>query len=217
MANQLVKDEIDAQSGRLEFLKQALTLGLAGLAGTAAFFTEPSKIPTDAWSIGAIVIMGLALLSTVGASLMGLSVYANLLKAHASREPADAFRTSIIQHAKHVFVTISLTAIAFATYAALQLSHRNRPMITSVEALGIARTAIGVSGCDATFETLSYRGGSVILTFQSQACQRRYSAEIQRDGGEVLSISSAPSPPIVRPTAAAPENRSGPNPPATGE
>ena len=63
------------------FLKQALTIGLAGLAGTAAFFTDTSKIPSDSMTIGAIIVMGLMLLATVGASLMGLSTYANLLKA----------------------------------------------------------------------------------------------------------------------------------------
>jgi hypothetical protein len=45
-----IKDTIDANSGRFEFLKQTLTLGLAGIGGVAALFTDPSRVPGDTFS-----------------------------------------------------------------------------------------------------------------------------------------------------------------------
>jgi hypothetical protein len=194
VAAQQVKNEIDAQSGRFEFFKQALTLGLAGLAGTAAFFTDTSKIPEDGWSIAAIIVMGLALLATVAASLMGLSVYANLLKAHSISAAVSGFQASMVRHAQWIFVTIVVVALAFVIYAGLQLANRGESRITSVEALGIARKAIAATGCQGTFETLSYKNGSFTVTFYSQDCHRRYAGQIQSKSGEILLISSVQTP-----------------------
>lgn len=61
-----LKAEIDAQSGRFEFLKQSLTLGLAGIAGTAALFTDTSKLPATLWSVITIGFFGVALVLVVG-------------------------------------------------------------------------------------------------------------------------------------------------------
>ena len=192
MANDAVKDEIDAQSGRFEFLKQALTLGLAGLAGTAAFFTDTSKIPDNGWSVFAIIVMGLALLATVAVSLMGISVYANLLKAHSAGEAVDDFRKSMIGHAKLVFLSIAVVAGAFVSYGAFQIFHRQKQAITSIEAIGVARKAVVTGGCDAKFEALTQRNGSIV-TFDAQECHRRYTVAVQRDG-QVSSISSIQTP-----------------------
>lgn len=191
MANEPLKDEIDAQSGRFEFFKQSLTLGLAGLAGTAAFFTDASKIPENLSSILVVITMGFALIGTVGFSLMGLSVYANLLKAHANGETIDRFRTSMVGHARYVFIMICVIAVAFVIYAGLQIASRPAPKISSVEAIGIARQAIGASGCASEFLKLSSRKKSFIIIFQSAGCRRRYAIEIQGGDGEVSSIYSA--------------------------
>jgi hypothetical protein len=188
-----VKNEIDAQSGRFEFFKQAVTLGLAGLAGTAAFFTDTSKIPSDPLTAGAIVVMALMLLWTVGASLMGLSTYANLLKAHANSETTVAnLRTSMISHAKQVFVAIGLTATAFAAYAGLQFANRKDSAVTAADAVGIAKKAAGVGGCEATLETLSRKADNVIASLRSDGCKLRFTVTVKTGGGEVTSISSTP-------------------------
>ncbi|GAA0308914.1 hypothetical protein GCM10009087_18680 [Sphingomonas oligophenolica] len=195
MANELVKDEIDAQSGRFEFLKQALTLGLAGLAGTAAFFTDTSKIPVDTWSIWTIIVMGIALLTTVAMSLMGISVYANLLKAISTGDAPDDFRGSLISHARSVFLAISATALAFVIYAGAQLANHKAPAsMTSAEAIGVARRAIVAGGCETTFETLTYRSNSISAAFDSHSCHRHYVVALDRKGGEIASISSVPTP-----------------------
>ncbi len=195
MANELVKDEIDAQSGRFEFLKQALTLGLAGLAGTAAFFTDTSKIPADTWSIWTIIVMGIALLTTVAMSLMGIGVYANLLKAISAGDAPDDFRGSLLSHARFVFLAIAATALAFVVYAGAQLANRRAPVsMISAEAIGVARRAIVAGGCEATFETLTYRSDSILAAFYSRSCHRRYVIAIERKVGEIASISSVPTP-----------------------
>jgi hypothetical protein len=76
-----VKEAVEAQSGRFEFFKQMLTLGLAGIAGAAAILIDSTKIPNDLLSMIAISTFGVALLVTSSASAMGLSTYANFLRA----------------------------------------------------------------------------------------------------------------------------------------
>ena len=189
-----VKREIDTQSGRFEFFKQALTLGLAGLAGTAAFFTDTSKIPKDSLSIATIIVMGVALLATVAASLMGISVYANLLKGLSTGRNVNGFRKSMIGHARGIFVAILFVAGAFVTYGGVQIANRRNSSIADAEALGIARKAIAASGCEGIFEALSKRGGSYSVTLYSPRCHRRFSAQIQAKSGTISSISSAQIP-----------------------
>ena len=202
-----VKDEIDAQSGRFDFFKQGLTLGLAGLAGIAAFFTDTAKIPSDSGSLGAVCVIGVALLVVVGAALMGLSVYANLLKANSAGEPVDGFRKSMIGHARWVFVAILVTALAFIVYAGLQIAHRAAPRIAAGEAIAIARKALAAGGCEAAFETLERRDRQWVTAFRSEACRREYRVQIESDSGEVSRISlrvlpaaSTPAPECPQPS-----------------
>src|SRR5690349_4812000 len=76
-----VKDAIDTHSGRFEFFKQTLTLGSAGLAGIAALFTDPARVPADTLSKCIIAVAGLSLILIVAFAAMGLSSYANFLTA----------------------------------------------------------------------------------------------------------------------------------------
>ena len=186
-----VKDEIDAQSGRFEFLKQSLTLGLAGLAGTAAIFTDSTKIPSDPATIITACVIGAALLTVVGFALMGLSVYANLLKADAASTAiatdtnVAAFRKSIVRHAQWVFGAIAATAIAFVVYAGLQVAHRDDHRITSIEAINISRKAMAATGCASQFDAIVPSGPIFRVGLHSDTCRRGFIVTVQALDGSV--------------------------------
>lgn len=133
-ADSQVKDVIDAQSGRFEFLKQTLTLGAAGLAGIAALFTDPTRIPTDLYSRIAVAIAGLSLISIVAFATMGLSAYANALTtlarekglmAPSQRKKSDIqsstfYIDGIVDHAQWVTVTLFLAWFSILAFAGLK-------------------------------------------------------------------------------------------------
>src|SRR5271170_837708 len=121
-----VKDAIDAHSGRFEFFKQTLTLGSVGLAGIAALFTDPARIPTDVVSISTLAIAGLALIFIVAYAAMGLSTYANLLVGLArannliptsrqSRRSPAYYSDGITRHAQIIVIAL------FAAWISLTL------------------------------------------------------------------------------------------------
>jgi len=127
-----VKEAIDAQSGRFEFFKQALTLGSAGIAGLAAILTDETKIPQTILRKLLVAGCGVLLLATIVAAVWGISVYANLLTrlqdeggrpptAGAKRTSATA-RASVVTHARATFVTLSLAALMLFVYAAVLLA-----------------------------------------------------------------------------------------------
>jgi hypothetical protein len=76
-----LKYTIDAQSGRFEFFKHTLTFSAAGLAGMAALFTDPAKIPIDVFSKATLIWCGFFFAATLLACLLGISTYSNLLLA----------------------------------------------------------------------------------------------------------------------------------------
>jgi hypothetical protein len=123
-----IKDAIDSHSGRFEFLKQTLTLASAGLAGIAALFTDPTRIPADSLSKGAILIAGITLAVAIYFSVMGLSVYANLLTTTAREaagenpEPSASFYAKGLRnHARGVIVGLFLAFIAIGFFAGYRL------------------------------------------------------------------------------------------------
>jgi hypothetical protein len=123
-----VKDAIDCNSGRFEFLKQTLTLGSAGIAGIAALFTDPARIPADLLSKCAILGAGAALGTVVYYSAMGLSVYANLLTATANeaagkplQKPALFYVDGLRHHARGVVVGLFFAFIAIGIFAGYRL------------------------------------------------------------------------------------------------
>src|ERR1700722_10057266 len=91
-----LKDTIDANSGRFEFLKQTLTLGLAGIGGVAALFTDPSRVPGDTFSKWGLVLAGGGPVLVVAFAVMGLSAYANLqtVSAKVPRNTKDVEKYS---------------------------------------------------------------------------------------------------------------------------
>lgn len=130
-----VKAEIDTQSGRLEFLKQSSTLALAGIAGAAVLFTDPSRIPEAGCSRVIAVAVGIFLLFTACVAYMGLSTYANLLKQVSVDGTIDDHRKSLVSHARLAFGGLALSAVAIAAYAGSQLyqADKRRPASTKVD------------------------------------------------------------------------------------
>jgi hypothetical protein len=123
-----IKDAIDSHSGRFEFLKQTLTLASAGIAGIAALFTDPARIPADSLSKGAILIAGIGLAVAVYFSVTGLSVYANLLTATARKaagehpEPSVSYYAKGLRnHARGVIIGLFLAFIAIGFFAGYRL------------------------------------------------------------------------------------------------
>jgi hypothetical protein len=123
-----VKDAIDCNSGRFEFLKQTLTVGSAGIAGIAALFTDPARIPADHLSKGAILVAGAFLGVVIYYAVMGLSVYANLLTTtaneaagKASQNSASVYVDGLRHHARGVIVGLFVAFIAIGFFAGYRL------------------------------------------------------------------------------------------------
>lgn len=133
----LVKETVEAQSGRFEFLKQALTLGSAGIAGFSIFFTEPDKLP-ESFGIRFIIFLGgLGLLVVTGAALSGIGSYANLLRRIEKEEnaritgvsiPADEpqqdsnfYRKDTVRHATICLWGLFISALILVVFAGLRI------------------------------------------------------------------------------------------------
>lgn len=120
-----IKDTIDANPGRFEFLKQTLTLGLAGIGGVAALFTDPSRVPSDTFSKWVLVLAGAGLVFVVAFAVMGLSPYANLLTVSAkiSRNTKDVEKYSkgVRDHARVVIIALSVALAGTITFAVNRL------------------------------------------------------------------------------------------------
>jgi len=77
-----VREGAESQGGRFEFFKQALALGLAAIAGLAALFSDPSKIPTSLTQKFILIAFSVLAFATIIMSFAGLHVYGNLLRAY---------------------------------------------------------------------------------------------------------------------------------------
>lgn len=129
-----VKDAIDAQSGRFEYFKQCLTLGLAGIGGAAALLTDPAKVPGDVLSKWVVALAGCSLLATVVSAVFGISSYANLMKAtsnearpghHPGKYDSSFYARDSIKHARAATVALGLASLFLALFALKQLVFPN--------------------------------------------------------------------------------------------
>jgi hypothetical protein len=123
-----VKDAIDSNSGRFEFLKQTLTLGSAGIGGIAALFTAPARIPSDPVSKASILVGGVARGFVIYYSVMGLSVFANLLTATTneaagkpSPQPVSFYVNGLRDHARGVVIGLFVAFYALSFFAFYRL------------------------------------------------------------------------------------------------
>src|SRR3982074_1305457 len=120
-----IKDTIDANSGRFEFLKQTLTLGLAGIGGGAALFTAPSRVAGDTFSNWVLVLAGAGLVFVVAFAVMGLSAYANLLTVSAkvprNTKDVEKYSKGVRDHARVVIIALSVALAGTVTFAVNRL------------------------------------------------------------------------------------------------
>jgi hypothetical protein len=121
-----MKDAIDANSGRFEFLKQTLTLGSAGIAGVAVLFTDPARVPADTFSKLAIFGGTIGLALVVAFAIMGLSAYANLLTVMASgdadmRKRAPVYANGVRDHARVVILGLTIGFLGMGLFAGYRL------------------------------------------------------------------------------------------------
>jgi hypothetical protein len=161
-----VKDAIDCNSGRFEFLKQTLTLGSAGIAGIAALFTDPTRIPADLLSKLAMFLAGTSLAFVVYYAVMGLSVYANLLAATANEaagkpleQPASSYFDGLRDHARGVVVAL------FATFIAIGLFSVNR--LFFLPTVGTAESAIDAASAFVGKETRQPADTLYLMRFET--------------------------------------------------
>ena len=116
-----LKDTNDANSGRFEFLKQTLTLGLAGIGGIAALFTDPSRVPGDTFSKWSILCGAFGLLLVVMFAIMGLSSYANLLTVTArnptNQQEMSNYANGVRNHARVVIIGLLLAFLGISAFA----------------------------------------------------------------------------------------------------
>jgi hypothetical protein len=197
--NSGTKDTIDAQSGRFEFFKQSLTLGTAGLAGTAALFTDQSRVPTDLFSKIMVSSLGLSLTAVVAVAMMGLSTYANLLTAvarsSASPPPGTQSKTSpktpneyaqgVIDHARYL-------VIAFAAASGCLVGFAGVKLFTPAENLEAALTAGrqvvtregGGSASHVQVERFTVERDKIQITFLANS--QRFRVVVARDDSKVL-------------------------------
>ena len=196
-----VKDAIDAYSGRFEFFKQTLTLGSVGLAGIAALFTDPARIPTEAASKYAVAAAGLSLIAIVAFSAMGLSDYANLLTALArgaglipaakpSHRPSEQFAAGVIRHAKVVIVALFCAWFSLTSFAGYRMF---APSTTTAEtALATARVLVGKETGQPRESLLLTRletdDEAYVATYYAQAMASETSVRVSKRDGTVIRV-----------------------------
>jgi hypothetical protein len=125
-ASQSLKNAIDSSSGRVEFLKQALTFGLAGIAGIAVLFTDHARIPADSLSKFAIFFAAIGFAMVASFAVIGFSAYANLLTATDSDSESVRLRAPdcvrALRNAARVVMTgILISLISVGVFAGYRL------------------------------------------------------------------------------------------------
>jgi hypothetical protein len=144
-----VQKTIDVQSGRFEFFKQLLTLSAGGLAGMAALFTDPAKVPSDLFSRLCVGLAGLGLGACVLTCLSGISVYSNLLvltDRGAERVPRVAH--SMVNHARLAVGAIVLAALSLFAFAVWMLLRGPLPPDRAATAQGPLSVTVIVDRLD---------------------------------------------------------------------
>lgn len=182
-----------------------LTIGLGGIAGLAAIFTDSDKIPEDLWPRGMLSLFAICAVLVVIFSAMGISSYANHLRdvEKISREPGSekliadraGSEKSIIIHAQGALLASGVSAIALIVFAGLKLfqSHAIGPEA----AMKFARTLVGEQSGNTSpllLEHFQISGNEYLVTYSIDGGKIKYSVSISRDSYHPIEITRLISP-----------------------
>jgi hypothetical protein len=194
-----IKDTIDANSGRFEFLKQTLTLGLAGIGGVAALFTDPSRVPSDDFSKRVLVVAGAGLLFVVAFAVMGLSAYANLLTVSAKnpRKGADVEKYSkgVRNHARVVIVALSMALAGTVTFAVNRLfAPPTTPEGAVTTATGFVVKETKLTADMIHFDKMETDGDAYVVTFSVPTTGNGFTVRVAKKDGSVAQATQQKKP-----------------------
>ncbi|RQH12674.1 hypothetical protein [Bradyrhizobium sp. RP6] len=194
-----LKDTIDANSGRFEFLKQTLTLGLAGIGGVAALFTDPSRVPADGLAKWMLVVAGAGLLVVVAFAIMGLSAYANLLTVTA-RDPSDPdgvtkYANGVRDHARVVIIGLSVALFFTATFAVNRLfASSNSPESAIAAAAGFVANETKLTTDRIHFAGMVADNDAYVVTFSVPTTGNDFTVRVAKKDGSVTQVAQQKKP-----------------------
>ena len=184
-----IKDTIDANSGRFEFLKQTLTLGLAGIGGVAALFTDPSRVPSDTLSRWVLVLAGAGLVFVVAFAVMGLSAYANLLTVSAKvprdTKDVDKYSKGVRDHARVVIIALSVALAGTVTFAVNRLfAPPTTPEGAVTTAAGFVAKETKLTADMIHFDKMEADSDAYVVTFSVPTTGNGFTVRVaKKDGG----------------------------------
>lgn len=198
-----VKEVVEIESGRFEFFKQMLTIGLGGIAGLAAIFTDEGKIPDGAWSKGTLIAFAICAIVVVVWSAMGISTYANHLRdVHKlSLDPnsddlkrnRDHSEHGILSHARITLLAASAAAMALIIFAGVRLFGAEET--GAAAAMGLASKTIRFQPGNPTPTSLDHFqtvGDAYLVTYVTEPNRVQYTVRVKRDKNEVVEITKQP-------------------------
>jgi hypothetical protein len=193
-----VKEVVEIESGRFEFFKQMIAVGLGGIAGLAAIFTERSKIPDEFLTRSTIIIFAISALVVVGWSAMGISTYANHLRDvdKLARKPEDSVliknrkesEEGILHHARVTLIAAFVGALALIAFAGLQLinPHPVGPEAAMETAQRLIRLQPG-NPIPKSLDHFQLVGSDYIITYVTDQ-NKKYTVKVTTDKNEVSEI-----------------------------
>jgi hypothetical protein len=208
-----VKEAAESQGGRMEFVRQAATLGLAGLGGLGVLlFTESSANLSSRWMIVTVGLAGLASLATLVTSMTTLTTYANYLRVlggetgAAPQLPAgvpgsDRYESRIKRYLLLLFFSLIVMAIAIVLLGYLRLS---APEIGAAQAIEEGRQLVsrqtGTSPDTLQLTSLEGTNADFLITYAAATTGSLYIVRLDRQTLEARSFSHSTPP---RPAASA--------------
>jgi hypothetical protein len=194
-----IKDTIDANSGRFEFLKQTLTLGLAGIGGVAALFTDPSRVPSDTFSKWVLVLAGAGLVFVVAFAVMGLSAYANLLTVSAkvprNTKDVEKYSKGVRDHARVVIIALSVALAGTATFAVNRLfAPPTTPEGAVTTAAGFVAKETKLTADMIHFDRMETDSDVYVVTFSVPTTGNGFTVRVAKKDGSVAQATQQKKP-----------------------
>jgi len=193
-----VKEAIESQSGRLELLKQALTLGLAGVAGLAALFIDADKVPAGFWIKGLICARGVALLAVAALAICGIGAYANFLRqTETSGQNADHYRKWIAHFINACLVALFVAGLLLIAFAATRIFSANAlgPETALTTARSFAEKQLTSPAQSLVLDKFASDPADYVVHYVVEPTNVTYVIRVHRASGELDLDRIPPSPP----------------------